>query len=269
MILIEQLRQYLPANHFADVKYSLLHYRYSNAATIQNWDAKLMGLSFASPTTLLDGLTPISLPEPDNDTGSSFLWQAPDSDAMLFSGSKWVELHGYISQVLGRQHSSSASPALLAHKEVSKKYPSWLEYALQLSRLRGYYTVYPGRETTSVILGVHNDLPQPPEEYANDAEARRDAEGKGLADDATHLFDPNWQVDILHTLPQDGTLPYLTHLPVLTWDGKSTSTDELHKNGLEFAARFRREVGQCKEEETSRRSHRLARDLFCKASDEN
>ena len=250
------------------MKYSLLHYRHSNAALIQNWHMKLMGLSFVSPKTLLDNSGQLQLPEPSNDAGESFLWQAPSSDATLFIGSKWVELHGFVSQVLERQYASSSTPALLAQKEVSKKYPSWLEYILQLSRIRGYYTVYPGRETTSVIMGVHNDIPEVPEEYEDDEQARRDAEGKGVEDEATYLFDPHWQVDILQTLPKGGSIPYLTLLPILTWDGKEVSAEELDRDSREFTHRFRTEVGHCPESESPGPVVRGANDLFCKASDD-
>lgn len=227
-----------------------------------------MGLSFVSPTTLLDSSSELQLPAPNNDAGAAFAWQSPSSDATLFFGTKWVELHGYISQALERQHASSASPALLAHKEVSKKYPAWLEYILQLSRIRGYYAVYPGQEATSVILGVHNDIPEVPEEYEDDEEARRDAIGEGIEDEATYLFEPHWQVDILKTLPKDGTLPRLNNLPILTWDGKRTSSDDLDSQAEEFAARFRREIGHCPDGETPISAHRLANDLFCKVSDD-
>lgn len=250
------------------MKYSLLHYRHSNAALIQNWHMKLMGLSFVSPTTLLDSSGQLQLPKPNNDAGESFLWQAPSSDATLFIGSKWVELHGFVSQVLERQYASSSTPALLAQKEVSKKYPSWLEYILQLSRIRGYYTAYPGRETTSVIMGVHNDIPEVPEEYEDDEQARRDAEGKGVEDEATYLFDPHWQVDILQTLPKSGSIPYLTLLPILTWDGKEVSAEELDRDSREFTHRFRTEVGHCPENEAPGPAVRGANDLFCKASDD-
>ena len=261
-----------PTTPFADLstdlKYSLLHYRHSNAAMIQNWDRKMMGLSFVSPITLLDGSEQLQVPEPNDDAGAAFLWQAPSSDATLFFGTKWVELHGYVSQVLERQYASSSTPALLAQKEVSKKYPSWLEYVLQLSRIRGYYTVYPGKETTSVIMGVHNDIPEVQEEYEDDEEARRDAAGEGVEDEATYLFDPHWQVDILQTLPKNGALPFLTHLPIMKWDGKETSAEELDRNAREFTRHFRTVVGHCPEDEAPGPALKTASDLFCKASDD-
>ncbi|MCP5922245.1 hypothetical protein NL350_28285, partial [Klebsiella pneumoniae] len=81
--------------------------------------------------------------EPDN----PFFWQAPASDAILIMGDKWVELHGYVSRILERQQTKKDTPAFLAKKHATKKHPAWLEYVLQLSRLRGYLTLYPSPET--------------------------------------------------------------------------------------------------------------------------
>jgi hypothetical protein len=162
-------------------------------ANVEDWNSKMLGISFAAPSTLLDNSQPLTVPQPNGEAGwkGAFLWEAPNSDAMLISGEKWVELHGFVTQILDKQHASSQSPALLAHKEISKKYPSWLEYILQLSRLRGYYTVYPGPETASVVMGVHNDLPELPEEYDGDHPKKElhGARGDGGGQATTFLHD--------------------------------------------------------------------------------
>lgn len=249
------------------MKYTILHYRHSNAAFLQDWGENMMGMSLTSPSILLDGSQSLNSPEPGADFGGAFLWQAPNSDAMIFPGDKWMELHGFISQVFERQDSLSETPALLAHKDVSKMYPSWLEYALQLSKARGYYTVYPGKETAGAILGSHNDIPDVPGEYEDDDEAKIAAEGEGLEDQATDSFDALWTVNILETLPLGGTLPFATTVPVLTWDGKPTSIEDLHVDSVLFAAQFRAEVGSCEvESEAPNRRHKYAEDLFCSSS---
>lgn len=229
----------------------------------------MMGLSFVAPTGLLDGASSFTPPEPSDDAGSSYLWQAPSSDAMLFSGAKWMELHGYVSRILERQESWSDSPGLLSVKDVSKKYPTWLEYVLQLSRLRGYFTIYPGQETSSAIMGVHNDIPDVPEEYADDKQAILDAMGNPAEDEATYNFDSHWQVDMLQTLPRDGSLPSVESLPVVSWDGKAATAEDLIANAREFATRFRSEVGNCRDGDTPSSADRFARDLFCTAKDKD
>jgi hypothetical protein len=243
-----------------------LHHKYSNSAIVKDWDTKMLGISFSSPDRLLDNTQALAVPEAGKDdrSGGAFLWQAPTSDAILFSGEKWVELHGFVSQVLDKQHSSSASPVMLAHKEISKKYPSWLEYVLQLSRLRGYYTVYPGKETASIVMGVHNDLPEVPEEYEDDQAARDEAAGDNIGDQATLVFDPYNKVNILATLPQNGRLPSLNELPIISWDGKEVELDQLESNAMAYSARFRREVGLCDEDDAEELPwDKHAGDLFC------
>ncbi|KAI6777957.1 uncharacterized protein J7T54_002950 [Emericellopsis cladophorae] len=245
------------------LKFSILHYRHSNSVALTNSDAQMMGLSLATPTKLLDGSSPLTAPAPVEDGGSSFLWQAPLSDAMVIPGDKWMELHGFISHILELQALSTESPPLLAHKQISKKYPSWLEYVLQLSRIRGYYCMYPGQETSRVVVGVHNDLPDVPEEYSEDDEARRDAMGEGVGDEATAVFEPHWHVDILHTLPHGGNLPNLRSLSMLSWDGKGSSATAFDDDAAAYRARFMTEVGQCKDEQLERQPHAFADDLFC------
>ncbi|KAF7542347.1 hypothetical protein G7Z17_g11654 [Cylindrodendrum hubeiense] len=254
---------------FHYVKYTLLNTLYSGASILGDWSDNIMGISFQSPTTHLDATTPFSIPKdspakPNN----PFLWQAPSSDATLFLGERWVELHGYVSQVLESQGSRDDMPAMLAKKDVSKKYPAWLEYALQLSRLRGYLTLYPSQETASVIMGSHSDLGDTPEEYIGDDEVA-EGEKNGKADRATLRFDPDSQVDMLVTLPERGEVAELNELPLLSWEGKQTTLDELRKDAHQHARQFRREVGQCEvseqaaEEEEEPRADKAARDLFC------
>lgn len=235
-------------------------------ATRQEWDEKLLGIGFQSPSTLLDAKTPLIVPQSadkeKSNVGTPFLWQAPTSEAVLFLGDKWVELHGYISQVLEKQHTMNSSPALLATREVGKNNPAWLEYALQLSRIRGYVTLYPGPETASAILGIHTDLYEQPEEYIG--ESAEDEPEPGEGDHATELFDAGSQVNMLNTLPQNGKLPPLQELPLLSWDGKQTDMDELSKAAIKYAQVFRKEVGECEDSQAKELAKdRHARDLFC------
>ncbi|CAM1511507.1 Fc.00g090200.m01.CDS01 [Cosmosporella sp. VM-42] len=250
---------------FHYVKFALLQHRYSADAILQDWDRKLMGISFQHPTTHLDTKTPFDAPEADaaGNGVPPFLWQSPSSEAVLFMGDKWVELHGYLSQLLERKHSKEDTPSLLATKEVGKSYPAWLEHVLQLSRLRGYVTLYPSKETAGTILGVHNDLYDKPEEYIGEDPADEETE-PGEADVATEAFDTGSQVDMLVTLPQGGIIPPLKELPLLSWDGKPAVLEDLDKTAAEYLDKFRREVGGCTEAEAKKlEADKYARDLFC------
>ncbi len=146
---------------------------------------------------------------------------------------------------------------------MNTKHPAWLEYVLQLSRLRGYYTVYPGETTANTIIGVHTDIPELPEEYEDDKEARGDAVAASAKDEATDVFDQNWSVDVIHTLPQGGKLPYLTSLPIMAWNGKQINDEWFERQAKEYASQFRREVGHCTDDDKPMPADKLATDLFC------
>lgn len=234
-----------------------------------------MGISFQSPKTLLDSSTPLVVPDSNSEDTSSnsspFLWQSPSSDAILLIGTRWAELHGFVTQILEKQQSRTDTPAMLAKKEVSKEHPAWLEYMLQLCRLRGYVTLYPSSETASTILGSHGDLNNTPEEYLDDEE---EGVQRDLEDQATLAFDPTSQVDMLVTLPNGGDLPSLGDLTLLSWDGKSRTRDEMEAVSKELSQQFRREVGQCSDAEMVDEDDymgagrdKYARDLFCKPAD--
>ena len=227
----------------------------------------MMGISFSTPATLLDASQVLQIPgvsgDESEDIDTSFVWQAPTSEAVLFPSEKWMELHGFVSQMLDRRRDSSVTSTILSTKEISKKYPSWLEYVLQLSRLRGYYTVYPGKGTESTIMGVHDDLYEMPEEYEDETLSGEKSED-GLVDRTGSAFDPNTIVSMLETLPRDGVLPAIQNLPLLSWDGKSISLETLNEQAAEYTRQFRREVGQCKDTESKAPApDALARDLFC------
>lgn len=222
-----------------------------------DWDAHMMGISFHTPLALLNGKEPLEPAAADVDIKSeSFLWQAPNSEATLFMGEKWVELHGFISEILDKLATSSA-PVLVPQKELSTKHPVWLEFVLQLSRARGYYTLYPGVETSNTILGIHEDLREPPEEYQGE-EAEEDT-----ALDPEETFDSTSQVNMLLTLPQGGALPLLNDLPILSWDGKKVTPEEFSRGAAAYTQRFRVEVGQCPVGEKLRPVDARASDLFC------
>ncbi|KAJ4270246.1 hypothetical protein NW762_001922 [Fusarium torreyae] len=257
---------------FNYVKYNLLHSLYSHSSILQDWNENIMGISFHSPSTLLDETTPLTVPVADatgeKDSASPFFWQAPTSDAILFMGDKWVELHGYVSRILEKQQTGTETHAFLAKKNTSKKHPAWLEYVLQLSRLRGYVTLYPRPETANTILGAHSDLGNTPEEYLGEDEKSNE---NGMADEATSRFDPASPVDMLATLPREGDLLSLGDLPLMSWSGKPTSLQELQASSLELTKLFRQEVGECpptkadEEDEWGQpRRYKDASDLFCK-----
>ncbi|KAK8060444.1 hypothetical protein PG996_010374 [Apiospora saccharicola] len=208
-----------------------------------------------------------------DDGSTSFIWQAPTSSAMLFLGERWIELHDFVSRTLEAQHSLDHTPALLSEKLVSTEHPSWLEYALRLSRLRGYWTIYPGEKAAQNLATVHGELHHLPEEYAN-----VEPKDPGLADDATEAqidaaiakFKGGVEISLapptslMQTLPHDGVLLSIANLPLLSWDGQKTDVKGVDVHALEYASIFKKEVGKCAGKEAEKATVDLStEDLFC------
>ncbi|TDZ47230.1 hypothetical protein CTRI78_v008634 [Colletotrichum trifolii] len=263
-ILVLSPQAELAPGFFHYLKYTLLEYRYSRYSVVQKWDQRLLGISMTSPSTTLDGKMDFAEPLNDgpDDMGSSFLWQAPNSNAILFFGDRWIELHGLVSQVDALRHSRGTDqlPDMLKAKEVSTMFPSWLEHVLRLSRLRGYFTLYPSVETAATVARVHSELYQDPEEYQKEG-----GQGKRMR---AHLSEtiPTFEstVRTMDTLPNNGSLSPCKDLPMLGWEGQGTSLRDVYDGAVQYMFTWREIVGGCTREE-SRRDHidGAARDLFC------
>lgn len=256
----------LSPNYFHYLKMAILEYRYSSRALYQAWDQRLFSISLDLPTTTLDGsepfvapsgqagrLDPADLGSSPQDAPTPFLWQAPNSNAALFTGGKWAELHGFVSQLLEAQHGLQATPDLLADKAVSRDYPAWMEHALRLCRARGYWSLYPSPGLATALATVHGDLYQPPEEY-------EDGDGRGVR------HDDEDEVVLRHESLMDGLpngeLLRFNDMPLLSWDDKQVSLEALDEASIRYTTEFRRTVGGCKDplEATPKPS---GTDLFC------
>lgn len=227
-----------------------------------------MAMSLAAPTESLDGARPFNPPAPlhGNRPGHAptpFLWQAPASDAVVFMGDKWVELHAYASRALARQQGAARAPA---EKLVSRRQPAWMEHALQLARLRAYVTLYPSKEAAAAVVAAHTDLPSAPEEYDDAAAARasgKERAEKGFLRGEDGGFDAASPV-MLDTLLLGSHLSLADGLLLLAWDGVQKSVEGLVKEANGHAAEFRRAVGGCSEKEArSAVAKDDMSDLFC------
>ncbi|OAQ99000.1 hypothetical protein LLEC1_02641 [Akanthomyces lecanii] len=241
---------------FHYVKYALLHRHYGTTGSEEDPYKLMFGISFTVPETHLHDTSPFSAPMAAKE-GTSFVWQAPSSDALLVFGDKWVELHGYVSQILKAQKAGTTVPTLAQSEDVAKSKPAWLEYMLQLCRLRSYFTVYPSKETADAIVGVYADLPDVP-----DGREKSEADA-GMETQRGSSFDAGSQVDMLNTLPDGGALPSLLKIAALAWQGQVSTIDEIVQVSHKQAAEFRRQIGTCRDPEAVVRRDRYAADLFC------
>ncbi|KAI1461317.1 hypothetical protein F4805DRAFT_453745 [Annulohypoxylon moriforme] len=282
-ILVLSPQVELSPDFFHYLKYTLLEYRYSAVSTFQHWDRRLFGISLEQPNQLLDGKGAFTSPsllksthsgdESDGEISTSFLWQAPTSNAVLFLGERWMELHDFVSRSLEAKQELDPVPALLSEKIVSTQYPSWLEHALRLARARGYWMLYPGDDTARNLATVHSELNHLPEEYASHESSK-----PLLADDATEeeienvrqkiragIETPLAPVSLLDSLPNKGNLRPFNDLPVVTWDGRSTDFEELNSLSREYSAEFKEKVGSCSTEPGKQKAIEplSTQDMFC------
>ncbi|KFX87031.1 hypothetical protein V490_08606 [Pseudogymnoascus sp. VKM F-3557] len=238
------------------LKYAILEYKYSTAAASSLLTHEdLLGISLELPSTYLNDTTPFT-PPPNPESakaseanGPSFLWGSPNSNAALYFGDKWAELHTLVSHSL----SSTASPP---KKRTSTTYPAWLEYILTLSNSRGYSMLYPQLTAGDALATVHNELYQPPEEFDQPKKPNSETEtvaedGNFTADPAEHLSLQHKEFPLAHSslvnmLPDGQLLAPLGSMPLLTWDGRVVDRMDLGDEAEEFSTQFRRHVGGCK-----------------------
>ncbi|QSZ34348.1 hypothetical protein DSL72_005939 [Monilinia vaccinii-corymbosi] len=246
--------------YFHYLKFSLLEYKYS-------WNRvgrrDILGISLDLPTTYLNDSTKFTPPTPNRESPSTFLWQAPNSNAALYFGDKWVELHDFVSRMMFAQH-NLPPPATLGSNYVSKTYPSWLEYVLKLARARGYWTLYPHFESRDLLATIHTDLYTPPEEYVDQSDEATDftanpADHLSLKDKEEPLIKSSLQT-LLSDLPDE-----LAEMQMIGWDGEEgIDHEERQFLAKEYRRVFRSEIGGCEfgvaEKE---RIPMLAGDLFC------
>jgi hypothetical protein len=223
------------------------------------------------PTTGSESFVPPAMSGANRDqVFSSFLWQAPNSNAALYFGDAWTEFHDFLSKRLSTPESAKASPKKL----ISEKYPAFMEYLLEMIRAKGYYLLYPSfpGTKTAAIATVHSDLYQLPEEFAHrDRLSNLDDKDIQDIDDPTQPLSGDFAVGLrsvekplnrastimplLDLFPAG--LPDLDVLPLLAYDGEEVTSASYNKQTEEYARQFRFHYGGC----TENTDH--SAELFC------
>lgn len=272
------------------IMYNLLEYKYSNYGQ-QSQDSKnLMGLSLELPSFYLNNsaeLVPPTLSQATvgssthkDEEVTSFLWQAPNSNAALYFGDKWIELHSFLSSRITIQDpdlSDDERPPS-RQKIISEYYPAWMEYVQELMRVRAYSLLYPNfPENKDAIVTIHNELYQPPEEYKSSRSLLSSAAVPTLnpadpftVDLSAHLSNPPTGSEsplitssLMSILPDAGDLPELPSLPILSFEGNIFSDSLSETTAQIFASDFRREIGRCGSDHEFSIDEMKADDLFC------
>lgn len=264
------------------VIYNLLEYKYSAHGAAVTDFPNLVGFSLELPSHHLNGTEPLKpplmerTPPKDKDKGlpgarTPFLWQAPNANAALYFGDKWIEFHSFLSARLTK-------PPSARRKVFSRKHPAWLESLLELIRARGYYMLYPNfPKDDDAIATIHDELYQVPEEYLDPPEkqsspaANLNVDEPLTADEEknSRSSPPNDEHQLLESslislLPNNGDLLDVSNLPLLSYNGINISRKLSHKAAMSFAETFRSEIGTCRTtSETTPRTANSAFDLFC------
>ena len=274
--------------------YNVLEYKHASFSTHSGERENLLGISLDLPARHLNGskvFSPpisdssdaeeISKPKLEESAPSPFLWQAPNSNAVLYFGDKWSEFHSFLSsRVAAKDKYSTSRP-----KYVSSNHPAWTEYLLELIRARGYNILYPNLPESESFATVHNELYQPLEESTASPQSSDvdivsppplDPNEPFIIDTASLPFarPSNPEPPLLHTpllsiLPSQGDLPSLSDLPLLSFSGQLLSRLQHYQLKSTFVDEFRRAVGGCAAGTARVPSAMKADDLFCQNSDHN
>ncbi|EEQ84848.1 hypothetical protein RJZ56_002410 [Blastomyces dermatitidis] len=308
-VLVLSAQADLAPSYYHYLKYAILKYKYS--VSTEEPLRSLLGISLelpsAAPTVDDEPFTPPTesdridiLQDPEKEI-PVFLWQAPNSNAALYFGDKWVEFQSFLSNRLG----AARGPDPKKHPNlISNKFPSWMEYMLELIRARGYYLLYPSFPATTtahtVLATIHNDLYRLPEEYASDPQTSNPTFKKPEKTDDDHLVSgpdqlliggsssmeaPPQEVDLgsiekpLATSPSISTLLNLfpAGLPkeispvhVLPYSRKDTSSPDLVERTQAYLKEFRERIGRCDAhaQQPQAVEDMKADDLFCSKDEE-
>jgi hypothetical protein len=245
------------------LKYAALNYKQS--AHAKRVFSKMIGVALelpsSKPTTGSESFTPPVMSSTNRDQFlSSFLWQAPNSNAALYFGNAWAEFHTFLSNRLSTPESAKASH----EKLISEKYPAFMEHLLEMIRAKGYYLLYPsfpGTKTAPIAM-VHNELYQPPEEFAHSA-GLSSSDNKDIQDidDPTKPLSGDFTAGLRSVekpLNRASTimplldlfsagLPDLDVLPLLAYDGEEMTNAAYKEQTEEYAKQFRIHYGGCTE----------------------
>ncbi|OJJ50920.1 hypothetical protein ASPZODRAFT_287541 [Penicilliopsis zonata CBS 506.65] len=241
-VLVLSPQAELAPSFYHYLKYSVLHYKYSNRG--KHISERLLGLSLELPSFRpTDGESFVSPPaeQPTAVHGKEtvlplFVWQMPNSNAALYFGDKWAEFHTFLSNRLTAREDH---PETINDKKViSRKYPAFLEHLLELTRAQGYFMLYPSFSSldTLSLATIHNEL------WHGSA-----------AENLQHLGSieklPSQATTITSLLDQFSLrLPEILALPLLSYTGDRITGDVYREETAHYANKFRTRYGGCHED---------------------
>jgi hypothetical protein len=172
--------------YYQSLRYHLLRYKYS--VTSSSTYPPLLGIALDLPRLHLNGSSAFVPPDMDaldspilqlskpesRHARPPFLWEAPDSNAVLYFGEQWRELHSFLSLRLARMEADGGASAKKRPKLIAAHMPSWTEYVLEFMRARGYSLLFPGSSVPHEAMAtVHQELDHGPEEFERQNSLRK------------------------------------------------------------------------------------------------
>lgn len=251
----------LSPGYFQYLMYTILEHRYSSPQAGHS----LMGISLELPVLAPDAKTKspwMALKISD----ALVSWQAPTSNAGLYFGDRWVEMHSFLTQRL------LADPELVkrtpASPVLSHDYPAWLHFVLEMMQAKDYYMLYPRfiQKENEVIVTSHKELARMPEEYGEAEQDTREqsgeqspgvlSEGDVLTADkeVKRLLQQERRVsadslvtslhDMIRLEGQDRA-GRMSDTPLISFYGEQMAATESVKDSWKFAAEFARDIAGC------------------------
>lgn len=289
-VLVLSSNAELAPGYFQFLMYTILEYRHASGRGILG--QQLAGVSLELPAYAPDMQTKApwesgSLSEP------LVLWQAPSSNAALYFGDRWVELHTFLTRRLqvdpGFSKKAESTPRL------SHEYPAWLPNVLEMMQARGYYLMYPAfalKEGFSPVT-MHHELHQLPEEYMKDAREDDDIGGQhptpigGLANDEPltaadeiarlmeeekHVHADSIVAQLLAAMEAEqrrNELADEANIPLISFRGQRVDWADARTASWKLAEDFAQSVGGCIHYDPTKKDNDGVDSLFCRGPSES
>ncbi|KIW60190.1 hypothetical protein PV05_00426 [Exophiala xenobiotica] len=272
----------LSTGYFHLLMYTLLEYKY--AARRTDLVNHLLGISLDLPPYAPDlqteaPWTSSRLQEP------LILWQVPNSNAALYFGDRWMELHTFLSRRL------SVDPELskrsTATPSIAHEFPAWLKPMLEMMQARDYWMMYPNFVATqgSSAVTMHHELPESPEEYLVDDQKKEQPSSFDevhLTEDQTltandeierlmrkehRTYSTSLVTPLLELMPLELRQSTLGDaVPLISYKGEKISWEDSGSLSWQFAKDFAETVGGCASYDPMKVGSGNVESLFCLAA---
>lgn len=274
----------LSSNYFQFLMFTILRYKYLHSVTPMS--ASLVGVSLELPSENLDEKSQKS-PLSNDKSEQLILWQAPNSNAGLYFGDKWIEMHEFISKRL--EVDENFSQVVDQSAAVSDRYPAWMKAMLELMQARGYYMLYPtvAEHQKTPLATLHHELLTKPEEYIKDGATKSlpssDEILARLSNDKVLKADKEFSKDgrgdtaafsgasvtsllgpVSKDSPDTANLDFPV-MPLYLYSGDRVDWGTFQEHATSYAELFATTIGGCTSAPEVSRTSKISEMLFCRS----